>query len=115
MGPKARELLALVRASQGQPLRKKLVTLVFDSSQPYAWGGETILLNDEAVGEISSVGYSPLAGGCVALGYVRGLAVPLDGQGQPVSTGARERAIFPDYRATRSRVLWSAAPPKGRT
>ena len=72
MGPKARELLALVRASQGQPLRKKLVTLVFDSAQHFAWGGETLLLDGEAVGEISSAGYSPLAASCVALGYVRG-------------------------------------------
>jgi heterotetrameric sarcosine oxidase gamma subunit len=62
---------AALRASQGQPLRKKLVTLVLPPSF-YAWGGETILLDGEPVGEISSAGYSPLAGGCVALGYVRG-------------------------------------------
>ena len=40
----------------------------------YAWGGETISVNDEPVGETSSVGYSPLANACVALGYVRGEA-----------------------------------------
>ena len=61
-------------ASRGQPLRKKLVTLVFDDAQVYAWGGESISLDGAAVGEISSVGWSPLAGACVALGYVRGAA-----------------------------------------
>ncbi|WP_395689742.1 FAD-dependent oxidoreductase [Caenimonas koreensis] len=60
-----------LRASQGQPLRKKLVTLLLPPDV-YAWGGETIMMNGQPVGEISSVGYSPLAGACVALGYVRG-------------------------------------------
>ncbi len=59
-------------AAQGQPLRKKLVTLVFDDAQAFGWGGEPIVLNGETVGEISSIGWSPLAGACVALGYVRG-------------------------------------------
>ena len=63
---------AALRASLDRPLRKKLVSLVLRSPQAYAWGGETILLDGEPVGEISSAGYSPLAGACVALGYVRG-------------------------------------------
>jgi len=63
---------AALRASRGQPLRKKLVSLVLRSPSAYAWGGETIVLEGEPVGEISSAGYSPLAGACVALGYVRG-------------------------------------------
>ncbi len=58
--------------SQGKPLRKKLVTLVFNTPEAYAWGGEAILLGEQSVGEISSVGWSPRAGACVALGYVRG-------------------------------------------
>ena len=65
---------ALLKA-QGQPLRKKLVTLVFDKPDAYAWGGEGILLGGVSVGDITSVGWSPLAGACVALGYVRGDAV----------------------------------------
>ncbi|MHB1248905.1 MAG: GcvT family protein, partial [Polaromonas sp.] len=63
---------AALRQAQDQPLRKKLVTLVFDSADAFAWGGETIVLNGESVGELSSAGWSPLAGACVALGYVRG-------------------------------------------
>ena len=62
---------ALLKA-QGQPLRKKLVTLVFDAPDAYAWGGEAIVLGGMSVGDITSVGWSPLVGACVALGYVRG-------------------------------------------
>ena len=58
-------------AARGQPLRKKLVSLVFDSADHYAWGGEAISLAGATLGEISSVGWSPRAGACVALGYVR--------------------------------------------
>jgi 4-methylaminobutanoate oxidase (formaldehyde-forming) len=63
---------AALLAAKDQPLRKKLVTLVFDSPEFYAWGGEAIVLQGQSVGEISSVGWSPRAGACVALGYVRG-------------------------------------------
>ncbi len=73
---------ALIEA-QGQPLRKKLVTLVFDSPEPYAWGGEAIVLNGSTVGEISSVGWSPLANACVALGYVRGPGANVVHDGTP--------------------------------
>ena len=65
---------AALLKSQGQPLRKKLVTLVFDTPDAFAWGGEGILLGGASVGDITSVGWSPLAGACVALGYVRGAA-----------------------------------------
>ncbi len=65
---------AALLKSQSQPLRKKLVTLVFDAPDVYAWGGEGILLGGVSVGDITSVGWSPLAGACVALGYVRGHA-----------------------------------------
>ena len=59
-------------ARQGQPLRKKLVTLVVASPEPYLWGGESIWVNGQAAGEISSAGWSQAAGACMALGYVRG-------------------------------------------
>jgi 4-methylaminobutanoate oxidase (formaldehyde-forming) len=55
-----------------RPLRKKLVTVVLDSDAPYAWGGEALLIDGHPVGELSSVGWSPKANACVALGYVRG-------------------------------------------
>jgi glycine cleavage system aminomethyltransferase T/glycine/D-amino acid oxidase-like deaminating enzyme len=74
-----------LRASRGQPLRKKLVSLVLHSPSAYAWGGETIVLDGEPVGEISSAGYSPLAGACVALGYVRGPHANRPHAGTPAS------------------------------
>ena len=68
---------------QGKPLRKKLVTLVLDSAQAYVWGGEAILVDGISVGEISSAGWSPKAGACVALGYVRGAAAQIVHAGSP--------------------------------
>ena len=70
-------------AAQGKPLRKKLVTLVFGDPQAFGWGGEPIVLEGETVGEISSVGWSPLAGACVALGYVRGEGANTAHRGTP--------------------------------
>jgi glycine cleavage system aminomethyltransferase T len=75
-----REALA---ASRGQSLRKKLVTLVLQDPQAYAWGGETIMLDGQAVGETSSCGWSPLAGACVALGYLRAGAANVACAGLP--------------------------------
>jgi 4-methylaminobutanoate oxidase (formaldehyde-forming) len=69
--------------SQGLALRKKLVTLVFDTPDAFAWGGEAIMLGGQTVGEISSVGWSPLAGACVALGYVRGASANQAHAGTP--------------------------------
>jgi len=63
-----REALA---AARGEPLRKKLVTLVFEGGA-YAWGGESILVDGEPAGDLTSVGWSPAAKSCVALGYLRG-------------------------------------------
>jgi glycine cleavage system aminomethyltransferase T/glycine/D-amino acid oxidase-like deaminating enzyme len=74
---------AALLASRGQPLRKKLVTLVLNSPTAFAWGGEAIRFQGESVGEISSAGWSPLAGACVALGYVRGAAANRTHQGSP--------------------------------
>ena len=59
-------------AAAGQPLRKKLVTLVLQDLGLYAWGGEAIVLDGTSVGEVSSAGWSPRAASCVALGYIRG-------------------------------------------
>ena len=74
---------AALRAGAGRPLRKKLVTVVLRPREAYAWGGETILVDGEPVGELSSAGYSPLAGACVALGYVRGVQAHRVHEGTP--------------------------------
>ena len=70
-----------LQEKQGQPLRKKLVRVVLQSSSAYAWGGESMILNGETVGELSSAGWSPKAGACVAMGYVRGAAANQPHQG----------------------------------
>jgi 4-methylaminobutanoate oxidase (formaldehyde-forming) len=87
-------------AARAQPLRKKLLSFVFDDPLAWAWGGEAIVIDDQTVGELSSVGWSPKAGACVALGYVRGdaaqkmhagTAAHIDLWGEPVAARAWDR------------------------
>lgn len=56
---------------------------MLQDANTYAWGGETIVIDGQAVGEISSCGWSPLAGACVALGYVRGEVANVAHAGTP--------------------------------
>jgi 4-methylaminobutanoate oxidase (formaldehyde-forming) len=74
---------ALLRL-RDQPLNKKLLSFAFDSPQAYAWGGDAVTMDGQAVGELSSAGWSPKAGACVALGYVRGEAARREHRGTPV-------------------------------
>ena len=85
---------------QTLPLRKKLVTVVLGSAAHYAWGGEALSIGGQAAGELSSVGWSPKAGACVALAYVRGdaaqrshcdTAAVIDLWGEPVSARVWDR------------------------
>ena len=59
-------------AARGKPRRKTLVTVVLDSPQPWVWAGEALLTDGQAVGDLSSVGWSPKAQACVGLGSLRG-------------------------------------------
>ena len=59
---------------RGQPLRKKVLTVVLGSAQHCAWGGEALSIGGQAEGELSSVGWSPKPNTCVALAYLRGEA-----------------------------------------
>jgi 4-methylaminobutanoate oxidase (formaldehyde-forming) len=63
-----------LRRLRDQPLNKRLLGFVFDSPQAYAWGGDAVQIDGQAVGELSSAGWSPKAGACMALGFVRGEA-----------------------------------------
>jgi 4-methylaminobutanoate oxidase (formaldehyde-forming) len=74
---------AALQAALGLPLRKKLVSVVLDAPTDHAWGGEPLVLDGSTVGELSSVGWSPLAQACVGLGYVRGTAAQQVHQGTP--------------------------------
>ena len=74
-----------LQAALGQPLRKKLLTFVLADPADYVWGGEAVLVDDQPAGELSSAGWSPRAGACVALGYVRGPAAQRAHAGTPVT------------------------------
>jgi glycine cleavage system aminomethyltransferase T len=63
-----REALLRQRSSG---LRKRLVMFTFDDPGAYAWSGEPIVMNGEAVGELTSAGYSRALGRVVAMGYAR--------------------------------------------
>jgi glycine cleavage system aminomethyltransferase T/glycine/D-amino acid oxidase-like deaminating enzyme len=76
-----REALQRLRA---EPLRKKLLSFVLDDPRTWVWGGETLHIDGVAVGELSSAGWSPAAGACVGLGYVRGAAAQAVHRGTPV-------------------------------
>lgn len=91
-------------AARGAPLRKKLVTLVFEDTQAFAWGGETVLLHEEPAGDITSAGFSPLAGACVALAYVRGEAAQVPHAGTPA-----EVSLWGERFAVRLHDQW---PPR---
>ena len=73
---------ALLKA-QSQPLRRKLIIVVLDSSAAYAWGGERIVINGENVGELTSVGWSPRTNACVGMGYARSAAAMKTHAGAP--------------------------------
>ncbi len=68
--------------SRGQPLRKKLVSVVFDTPA-FAWGGEPLVIGADTVGDLTSVGWSPLANACVGLAYVRGALAQQPHEGTP--------------------------------
>jgi glycine cleavage system aminomethyltransferase T len=95
-------------ARQGQPLRKKLVTLVTDSPEHYLWGGESIWIQGQPGGKVSSAGWSPAAGACVALGYVRG-----DAANQPHTGTAVELNLWGERIGARLYDRWPAPSPLG--
>lgn len=51
--------------------RRKLVSLVLDDPDPMMWGGELVLRDGEAVGQVTSAAWGETVGACVSLAYVR--------------------------------------------
>ena len=94
---------ALLKA-QSLPLRKKLITIVLDSPNAYAWGGEGIVIDGETVGELTSVGWSPKANACVGLGYARGAAALRVLAGTPIQV-----ELWGEHVAAKA---WDTWPPK---
>jgi 4-methylaminobutanoate oxidase (formaldehyde-forming) len=93
-------------AARGRPLRKTLVTVVLDDPQAWVWGGEALLLDGQPVGELSSAGWSPQAGACVALAWWRGAAANQTHAGTPVAVDLWGRPM-----AARA---WSQGLPRSR-
>ncbi len=50
---------------------RKLVSLVLDDPEPMLWGGELVLRDGVAVGQVTSAGWGETTGACVALALVR--------------------------------------------
>ena len=60
---------ALEEASQAGP-RRKLVSLVLADPNVMMWGGELVLRNGVAVGQVTSAAWGETMGACVALAYI---------------------------------------------
>ncbi|MCR6474677.1 FAD-dependent oxidoreductase [Variovorax sp. ZS18.2.2] len=52
-------------------LAKRLLMFTLNDEQAFAWGGEPILRNGKAVGELTSTAWSAVLGRMVVMGYVR--------------------------------------------
>jgi len=81
-----REALA---AAHAKPLSKRLLLFTFDDSSAFPWGGEPILMDGRAVGELTSAGYSGRFGRAMAMGYARAPAGDTTGLTDDVLLGAR--------------------------
>ncbi|HWH82702.1 MAG TPA: FAD-dependent oxidoreductase [Burkholderiaceae bacterium] len=93
---------ALQRAA-GEPPRARLVTVVLDDPQAWAWGGETLRVDGEAAGELTSAGWGHGAQRCVALGWLHGDAARREHHGSAVEVDVWGVAM----RAT----AWDRWPP----
>lgn len=80
------------------------MTVVLDSAQHWVWGGEALLTDGQAVGELSSVGWSVKAQACVGLGHLRGAsaqqvhcttALHVDLWGEAIGAKARDASYKP--------------------
>ncbi len=82
-----------LRAAQGRPLGKKLVTVLLHDAADYAWGGETLHIGGVPAGEISSAGWSLKAGACIGLAYLRGESAARPHAGTPVQVDLWGRPV----------------------
>jgi glycine cleavage system aminomethyltransferase T/glycine/D-amino acid oxidase-like deaminating enzyme len=64
---------ALLRHREAGP-RKRLAMLALDDAEAFPWGGEPVLRDGVAVGEVTSAGYSVTLGRALVMAYVRGEA-----------------------------------------
>jgi glycine cleavage system aminomethyltransferase T/glycine/D-amino acid oxidase-like deaminating enzyme len=74
-GFRGREKLA---ALKGQPMSRRVVSLVVDAAHTNLWGGELILRNGAAAGFVTSAAFGHTIGRPVALGIVNAGNAPVD-------------------------------------
>ncbi|HYO38812.1 MAG TPA: FAD-dependent oxidoreductase [Nocardioidaceae bacterium] len=93
---------ALEEARSSGP-RRRLASLVVADPEPMLWGGELVLRNGVAVGQVTSAGWGETLGACVGLAYVAepagattrdwvtsgDYAVNVGGSVHPISVGLR--------------------------
>ena len=58
-------------AQRAHSVAKRLVQFTLDDPAAFPWGGEPILMDGRAIGEITSAGYSRKLGRAVAFGYAK--------------------------------------------
>ena len=63
-----------VEAARAVGVDRRLVGLVVDSPAPMLWGGELILRDGIACGQVTSAAWGETTGSCVGLAYLRGPA-----------------------------------------
>ncbi len=78
---------ALRRAAAEAP-RKRLVRVVLDAADAWAWGGEPLTIDGEPVGELTSAAFALGAERVVGLGYLRGAAAARSHQGSRIGVEA---------------------------
>jgi heterotetrameric sarcosine oxidase gamma subunit len=59
-----------VEKVRAQGPTRRLVSLVVDDPEPMLWGGELVIRDDRAVGQLTSAAWGTTLGSCVALGYI---------------------------------------------
>jgi 4-methylaminobutanoate oxidase (formaldehyde-forming) len=69
-----------VEAARASGARRRLVSITVDDADATLWGGELVLRNGVAVGQVTSAAFATTSGRCVGLAYVR------RPDGQPVTT-----------------------------
>ena len=55
----------------GSGARRRLVSVVLDQPEPMLWGGELILREGQAVGQVTSAAWGETVGSCVGLAFLR--------------------------------------------
>lgn len=68
--------------------RRRLVSLVLDDPDVMMWGGELVLRDGQAVGQLTSAAWSDTLGAAVGLGYVR------SGDGAALTTSLLESGAY---------------------